>query len=819
MKVLGFEIKRAQQAAEPQKKPETELGDSGTEKYVGIIREEYVKELTNEQGVKKYDEMRKSDGTVRAAIVVTQLPIRRAEWFVTPASEDDKDQEIAEFVKKNLFEWQRMGWDDLLRQALLNLTFGVMPFEKVFDVKDWEGRSYIISQLAPRLPKTIMSWELDDGTEGIQQQRRDGETAQIPMEKMVVFINEREGDNYWGTSILRSAYRHWYHKSNFYNIDAIAFERQGVGVPYAKMPSGATDKDEKDAKNLLENLRANEKAYILEPHNYEVGFKDMGGKQLRDPSPSIKHHDRQITKAVLAQFLELGGGESGSYALSKDQSDLFLQSMEAVANEIADTFNKEYIRELVDLNFDNVENYPTLDYSGISSTDVKGLAEAYQTLTNAGGIRRTPDDEQYFRGMLGLPEVTEEEKERREEEKPDMTPKEPEEEPEKETEDELGLSELKKNKKINRHDIGVRIKEKVDGMRMSESIDFLRKHIENIEKAAEQDEFYKQVKGALTARLKEREREIFQETNDFKSWRPLTFAEKKVSFQSIRDKLDEAEEGFKEEAEKLLEEEKERYVSKVGKAIMDADKDKIKKTEFMCKTDYLKLIKKYLKEIYVFGKNNAAREMGEDTPPNKRDTLRNIDIAADTIVEDHLHTFQTKAKQAIVESIRKPDEKEEYSEEEKKKIFKENKSRAIAAMGAALTKGISDKVGNTAAIIMGGYLNRGREDTFEKYEDKIHALQRSEILDKKTCDYCLSVDGRVVEKDDPFASHTVFHSNCRGIWVEILKTEEELPRIDGVPKTLRDRIDDAPNTLIQPRKPTTRKGTPAGDFVRKKKKE
>jgi hypothetical protein len=48
----------------------------------------------------------------------------------------------------------------------------------------------------------------------------------------------------------------------------------------------------------------------------------------------------------------------------------------------------------------------------------------------------------------------------------------------------------------------------------------------------------------------------------------------------------------------------------------------------------------------------------------------------------------------------------------------------------------------------------------------------------------------------------IFHSNCRG-WVAILKDEEELPSIGGIPQTLRDRFGDVVNDLMQPKKPLT----------------
>jgi hypothetical protein len=53
--------------------------------------------------------------------------------------------------------------------------------------------------------------------------------------------------------------------------------------------------------------------------------------------------------------------------------------------------------------------------------------------------------------------------------------------------------------------------------------------------------------------------------------------------------------------------------------------------------------------------------------------------------------------------------------------------------------------------------------SFPSLIEVVHALQRSEVLDKATCNFCISVDSRVIEKEDPFGQNTVFHSNCRGI--------------------------------------------------------
>jgi hypothetical protein len=105
---------------------------------------------------------------------------------------------------------------------------------------------------------------------------------------------------------------------------------------------------------------------------------------------------------------------------------------------------------------------------------------------------------------------------------------------------------------------------------------------------------------------------------------------------------------------------------------------------------------------------------------------------------------------------------------------------------------------------MSGYINHGRNIVFDKNSEDIHALQRSEILDQTTCNFCLSVDGRVVEKDDPFAQSAALPLKLP--WY-LGSNPQELLTIGGIP-SLRDRVTDAVNDHSRPKKPTTRKNTP-----------
>jgi len=90
-------------------------------------------------------------------------------------------------------------------------------------------------------------------------------TVSIPAEKLLIFSYRREGDNYAGISVLRSAYKHWYIKDKLYKFDAVRHERQSVGIPVITLPDGASDTDRTEALTIVTNIRSTEQTGIVLP--------------------------------------------------------------------------------------------------------------------------------------------------------------------------------------------------------------------------------------------------------------------------------------------------------------------------------------------------------------------------------------------------------------------------------------------------------------------------------------------------------------------------------------------------------------------------
>lgn len=390
------------------KKQIEEIGNSGTQIASGIISgEEYNTELTGWRGLRAYDAMRRNDATVNAALSAIKLPITQAQYRVDAASEDDADKEVADFVEYNIL--RNIDWRKFLDESLTYLDFGFAVFEMVFEPQVVNGQTRIVlTKLGFRKQTTIQSWEQQSGAPGISQ-NSNGQIYNIPLQKLVVFTYKQEGDNYEGISLLRTAYKHFYIKDKLYRMDAVGHERQSVGVLEITVPKGAGDKDKKKIITAARELRANEKSYIMHPEGWLVEFMDMKANSLKDVEPSISHHDRQISKNVLAQFLELGAaGGSGARATSEDHSRLFAMSVQGVAERIAHVLQQTVVKALVDLNFTG-RAYPTLTVGNLADDNVPVITEAIAKLVTAGALHPRPADENTVRKMIGLGEVDDDE--------------------------------------------------------------------------------------------------------------------------------------------------------------------------------------------------------------------------------------------------------------------------------------------------------------------------------------------------------------------------------------------------------------------------
>ncbi len=368
-----------------------------------------------------FDRMRREDTQVKSVLRAVTLPIMRTEWAIDGTG---CRPEVVEHIATDLglpVKGQpyvaplrtkgRFSFKEFLRLALLELVYGHSFFEQVYNQT---ASGTHLAKLAWRPPRTISDIEVarDGGLVAIKQTGTAGSAnVRIPVDRLVAFANEREGANWLGESLLRSAYKMWLLKDRVLRVQALAAERNGLGLPVFTAPpppEGAsyeemkTWAEEEIARGLTiaKQARAGEAAGASLAHDSKLEFIGVTGK-IPDLDKPIRYYDEQIARGVLAHFLNLGT-ETGSWALGSTFANFFTDSLNAVAQHVAETTNQHVIEDLVDLNWGETERAPRLVPAAIGEQQ-QITAEAIRALIDCGAIEVDDALEAWIRERFGAP--------------------------------------------------------------------------------------------------------------------------------------------------------------------------------------------------------------------------------------------------------------------------------------------------------------------------------------------------------------------------------------------------------------------------------
>lgn len=369
------------------------------------LTDEHVPELQGTAAIAVYDRMRKSDAQVGSVLRAVSSPILRTGWMVDGRGCDD---ETTEFVASNLGlpiygadpnevpeallrGRDRFSWSEHLRLAMLMLPFGHSFFEQVYRI-DAAGRARL-RKLGPRLPKSISKINVarDGGLVSIEQFAASGvvgsprpgslnRTPALPVSRLVAYVLEREGGNWRGQSLLRSAYKNWLLKDQALRDWSIHVNRNGGGVPVYTGAEKETNLD--SGRSIAQRARAGDSAGAVLPYGAKLDFKGVDGR-TPDIDKFVRYQDEQIARAVLAHFLNLGT-QTGSWALGSTFADFFTLSLQAIAEELRNTANAHVVEDLVDINFGPDVPAPRIVFDEIGSRT--GLNDELSAVRRAAGL-------------------------------------------------------------------------------------------------------------------------------------------------------------------------------------------------------------------------------------------------------------------------------------------------------------------------------------------------------------------------------------------------------------------------------------------------
>ena len=406
-----------------------QLGTTGLRRYGPYVYEEFLPELRWPWAGKIYQEMADNDPVIGAILYLAEMLIRGTSWNVEPASRSKEDIEAADFLKSCMHDMDT-SWANTICEILSMLTYGFSFHEEVYKVRrgpDEKSGRYKSKysdgrigwrRLPVRAQTSLHEWEFNkegDVTAFIQCAEPDFKIIRIPMSKGLLFRTRISRDNPEGKSLLRNAYRPWFFKKHFEEIEGIGIERDLAGFPVLTSPEDLdlwNDDDERmvalraRAEELVASVRRDSEEGVLLPAGWKLELLSSGSGRQINIGETIDRYDNRIAITMLSDIILIGNNKTGSFALADTKQSMLAGALQAQLQNIADVFNSKAVPDLFSYNdFPGITGLPKIEPGQIQTPSLKELS----LILRAMGLNIAGDIElqKYLRRILGMPDLDE----------------------------------------------------------------------------------------------------------------------------------------------------------------------------------------------------------------------------------------------------------------------------------------------------------------------------------------------------------------------------------------------------------------------------
>lgn len=371
---------------------------------------EYVQELRWPNSRVIYDMMR-SDPQIHGLWSGMTLPIRRYQWVIDPnGARKDVVQRAAEDwnlpikgqPRKSIGRTaRRFNHDDHLYHALLALVYGFIFFEQVGDQSD--AARWRLRKFGPRMPHSIdrVIAARDGGLVGIRQ---NGSRDILGVNRLIAYVWQKEGANWYGRSMLRPMYKPWYVKDKLIRVDLVKHTRNGMGVPTAKqVDPDVSPAAMRKAQEIVRKWQAGQNAHTALPYGIDIELKGVSGS-LPDTLASIRYADEQMAESMLMMFMKLGTQTSAGLnggSLGENFLEFFSLAQGAVADWYCGITNEHGMEDWVDWNFGEDVQAPRIAY--VNDQPEEYAVQDLVALIDAGAITVDDQLEEFLRAQGALP--------------------------------------------------------------------------------------------------------------------------------------------------------------------------------------------------------------------------------------------------------------------------------------------------------------------------------------------------------------------------------------------------------------------------------
>ena len=391
---------------QPNKPPMNEIASSEDNLYLkGTIIPYNPDTLLGRKGFPIYDQMR-IDDQVKACLTLKKFATLAPNYEITPASNDEQDIEVADFVSYVLDKMQGSVIDSVL-EIMTALDYGYSITEinyKTIESGEHKGKIGLRS-LKTKQPY-YYRFAVDEYSNLLKNgivYDKGGQENYYPTSKFLVFSYQKEFGNHYGTSDLRPAYRGYWSKDVLIKMWNIYLERFANPTVIGKYKSNDAS-GRSNLRNILDNLTS-KTSITHRMDEYDIGILESSRSSTNDFNTALNFYNKSIARSILIPDRLMAEGDTGAYSQAKVHFDVFLWVIQKLRQDIEETvMNEQLIKRLVSYNFSNVQELPKFTFNPMTDEQKMELQTLFVTAVEKGVITSTLEDENVLRRQLNFPE-------------------------------------------------------------------------------------------------------------------------------------------------------------------------------------------------------------------------------------------------------------------------------------------------------------------------------------------------------------------------------------------------------------------------------
>lgn len=314
---------------------------------------------------------------------VLTLPIRSAPYYIRQGR---ARSEVYDVINRIITQPANNGGMTTPMNLVIAQMCNAFVYKKSFFEKVWtrdthRGKGFTYKKIAWRPPGTC-AIERDPNTAAFRGFRQmpirmdDTEERKFAPINAFVYIHGTHRDPLEGVSDLHVT--HWCYLTK-QKIRFLWYQfLEGQALPKTIVKNDDPTNAQNAAKKII-GLRQGGVVGISSDN--EVDALESSGRGAAEFKAALQWLDTEASSSVLAGFTDLGAaaaGGTGSFALSKDQTDFYLMSREAEKREMQDYINQYLIADLVRWNFGPKEVCPTFEFGPIDEKDASSAIALLQ---------------------------------------------------------------------------------------------------------------------------------------------------------------------------------------------------------------------------------------------------------------------------------------------------------------------------------------------------------------------------------------------------------------------------------------------------------